>query len=120
MARCGGGHPKSRQTSRPTSRHEEEMDGPEVARLMRRFWPRDLNFFGGLRRESLLNGTGTKCSSSSIAASSATGSRTSLNKRSTVLDLRNSPGAAGKSSCMLQRLPYVLLLAYQGAMCRKN
>ncbi|KAM7536450.1 hypothetical protein Aperf_G00000085735 [Anoplocephala perfoliata] len=55
-----------------------EIDGPEIARLMRRFWPRDLNFFGS-------NGNG---SAGSRSLRDSRSSSTSAANRPTVLNLR--------------------------------
>ncbi|VDN98030.1 unnamed protein product [Rodentolepis nana] len=45
MSRSCYGAPGSGNTGGDVE--DDEIDGPEIARLMRRFWPRDLNFFGG-------------------------------------------------------------------------
>ncbi|EUB60547.1 hypothetical protein EGR_04566 [Echinococcus granulosus] len=57
---------------------DDEIDGPEIARLMRRFWPRDLNFFGG-----------SAASSGSRSVRDSRSSSTSAH-RPTVLNLRGT------------------------------
>uniref|UniRef100_A0A5K3F9N1 AGC-kinase C-terminal domain-containing protein n=1 Tax=Mesocestoides corti TaxID=53468 RepID=A0A5K3F9N1_MESCO len=69
--------------SRSCHAEVDEMDGPEIARLMRRFWPRDLNFFGASQNSS---GRRSLCESRSSVASS-TASKSS--QRPTILNLRN-------------------------------
>ncbi|VDL21954.1 unnamed protein product [Hymenolepis diminuta] len=57
---------------------DDEIDGPEIARLMRRFWPRDLNFFGG----------SGNASAGSRSLRDSRSSSTSAANRPTVLNLR--------------------------------
>lgn len=61
---------------------DDEIDGPEIARLMRRFWPRDLNFFGG----------SANASAGSRSLRDSRSSSTSAANRPMVLNLRGDQG----------------------------
>ncbi|KAH9282259.1 hypothetical protein ECG_05352 [Echinococcus granulosus] len=65
---------------------DDEIDGPEIARLMRRFWPRDLNFFGG-----------SAASSGSRSVRDSRSSSTSAH-RPTVLNLRGTGDDENRSA----------------------
>ncbi|KAL5106316.1 hypothetical protein TcWFU_007085 [Taenia crassiceps] len=83
--RTAARHPLSRSCHATTgssgaggTAEDDEIDGPEIARLMRRFWPRDLNFFGG-----------STASSGSRSVRDSRSSSTSAH-RPTVLNLRGT------------------------------
>uniref|UniRef100_A0A0X3Q102 Uncharacterized protein n=3 Tax=Schistocephalus solidus TaxID=70667 RepID=A0A0X3Q102_SCHSO len=82
-------------SERSSQQQEEEVDGPELARLMRRYWPRDFNFFGlssahssgaGNSRRSLCESTGGSGSGRRSSASSHPQRPTVLNLRSDMSD----------------------------------
>ncbi|VDD82709.1 unnamed protein product, partial [Mesocestoides corti] len=101
--------------SRSCHAEVDEMDGPEIARLMRRFWPRDLNFFGASQNSS---GRRSLCESRSSVASS-TASKSS--QRPTILNLRNvCEGNSTSTPLILPDFNTRVFLKIYRCLCQSN